>query len=294
MLEAFLVPILPVLFIALLGALLSRTTTWLDNPALGQMVTNIGLPALLIHSLLNMQMDLSGMGLLILAMASTLVLSAVVTLVVLRLCGQPIRRYLSVLVNPNTGNLGIPVVFALFGEQALAIAVVVSSVVTISHFTLGVSVMSGSFAPRQLLRNAPALALLVAALLLGLDLQPPGFVMKTLDMVGGITLPIMLMMLGRSLADLKFGRSTEWTPLLLMAVYRPLVGLAAAATVVWVLGMDELEARVLMVQAAMPVAVISYVLTLRYEGPTDRVAGLILLSIPTSFAVVGILAHFWL
>lgn len=285
---------LPVILIASLGAFLGRKTTWLDNPALGQLVTNIGLPALLLHSLLSMRMELSGMGLLILGMACTLALSALVTLIVLRLFAQPVGRYLPVLVNPNTGNLGIPVVFALFGEQALAAAVVMSSVVTVSHFSLGVAAMSGGFTPRQLMRNAPVLALLAGALLLGLDMEPPAFMLKTLDMVGGMTLPIMLLMLGRSLTGLKLGRSTQWTPLLLMSAYRPLIGLGAAAIVAWLLGMGALDAKVLMVQAAMPVAVISYLLTLRYEGPTEQVAGLIFLSIPTSFAVVGMLAHLWL
>ncbi|TCK08414.1 AEC family transporter [Marinobacterium mangrovicola] len=294
MFQAFLVPILPVILIAALGALLSRKTEWLNNPSLGAMVTNIGLPALLLHSLLSMEMDLSGMGRILLAMVATLALSALITWPVLRLCGQSVRRYLSVLVNPNTGNLGIPVSYALLGEDALAVAVVVSSVVTISHFTLGVSVMSGSFAPRQLLRNAPALALVLAAVLLGFEVQPPEFVMRTLDMVGGMTLPIMLLLLGRSLAALKLGRSTQWTPLLLMSAYRPLVGLISALAVIWLLRLNELDARVLMIQAVMPVAVISYILTVRYEGPTERVAGLILLSMPASFVVVGILAHFWL
>lgn len=293
MLQAFLVPILPVFLIAALGALLSRKTDWLNNPTLSAMVTNIGLPALLLHSLLAMDMDLSGMGLILLAMVATLALSAVITFAVLRVTGQPVRQYLSALVNPNTGNLGIPVAYALLGEQALAVAVVVSSVVTISHFTLGVSVMSGNFAPRQLLRNAPALALVLAAVLLGLEVQPPAFVMRTLDMVGGMTLPIMLLLLGRSLAGLKLGRSTQWTPLLLMSAYRPLVGLVSALAVVWLLGIDELEAKVLVIQAVMPVAVISYILSVRYEGPADRVAGMILLSIPAAFVVVGILAHFW-
>jgi predicted permease len=293
MLQAFLLPILPVFLIAGLGAFLSRKTDWLDNPALGAMITNIGLPALLIHSLLKMQMDVAGMGQLILAMALTLALVALLTLGALKLTGQPVRQYLAVLVNPNTGNLGIPVVYALLGDEALALAVVVSSVVTISHFTLGVSVMSGSFAPRQMLRNAPAIALIVAALLLAFDLPLPAVAMKTLEMLGGITLPIMLLLLGRSLGGLRFNRATHWPRLLTMACWRPLVGVGGALAIGTLLGLEPLALHTLLIQNAMPVAVISYILTTRYQGPSDEVAGLIVLTLPTSLAMVAALTLLW-
>ncbi|GGB94317.1 hypothetical protein GCM10011352_20470 [Marinobacterium zhoushanense] len=289
MLQAFLLPMLPVILIAALGAILSRQTDWLNNPALGTLVTNIGLPALLIHSLLKMQIDLGGMGQLLAAMASALTLIALVTWLLLWLTHLPVRDYLSVLTNPNTGNLGIPVVYALLGEQALAPAVVISSVVTVSHFTLGVSVMSGRFKPREMLRNMPAIALLVSALLIGFQIELPAFAMRTLDLLGGFTLPVMLLLLGRSLGNLRLGHSTRWGRLLAMALYRPVVGALVAFLVTRLFGMAPLESLTLMIQCAMPTAVISYILATRYQGPVDDIAALIILSLPFSLATVALL-----
>ncbi|MBR9884937.1 MAG: AEC family transporter [Oceanospirillales bacterium] len=289
MLQAFLLPMLPVVLIAALGAVLSRRTEWLNNPSLGTLVTNIGLPALLIHSLLKMDVDLAGMGELLAAMASALALIAMITWLVLRLTGQSVRDYLAVLTNPNTGNLGIPVVYALLGEDALAPAVVISSVVTISHFTLGVSVMSGSFKPKELVKNMPAIALMVSALLIGFQVELPAFAMRTLDLLGGLTLPVMLLLLGRSLGNLKLGHTTRWGRLLAMAIYRPVVGVLVAFLITRLFAMGEIEGLVLMIQCAMPTAVISYILATRYQGPVDDVAALIILSLPFSLITVALL-----
>lgn len=294
MLQAFLIPMLPVFLIAALGAVLSRKTDWLNNPSLGLLVTNIGLPALLIHSLLTMRIDLADMGILLAAMTSALALIALVTWGVLRVTGQPVRFYLSVLTNPNTGNLGIPVVYALMGEQALAPAVVISSVVTISHFTLGVSVMSGSFAPRELAKNMPAIALLVGALLIGFRVELPDFAMRTLDMLGGLTLPVMLLLLGRSLGNLRLGYGTRWGRLIPMAIYRPVIGALVAYPIAHLFGLGELDGLTLMVQCAMPTAVISYILATRYQGPVDDIAALIILSLPFSLLTVALLNHLFL
>ncbi len=289
MLHAFIQAMLPVFLLAGLGALLSHKTTWLDNPALAALVTNIGLPALLLHSVLKMELALAGMAQLLLAMAASLAAVALVTWGVLRLTGHSVRYYLPVLTNPNTGNLGIPVVYALLGEQALGIAVIISSVVTISHFTLGVGVMSGRFSGRQIMRNAPALALLLGALLLGLQIELPDFAMHSLDMLGGITLPLMLMLLGRSLSHLRLGGSTRWGMLAAMALYRPLIGAGVASLMAPLFGLDDLAGLTLMMQCAMPTAVISYILVTRYQGPVDETAALIVLSLPTSLLTVAAL-----
>lgn len=289
MLYAFIQAMVPIFLLAGLGALLSRKTNWLDNPSLGALVTNIGLPALLLHSILKMDMALAGMAQLLLAMVATLAGVALLTWLFLRLIGRPVRYYLPVLTNPNTGNLGIPVVYALLGEQALAAAVVLSSVVTISHFTLGVAVMSGRLSLGQLSRNAPGLALLVGALLLALQIELPEFAMHSLDLLGGITLPIMLLLLGRSLSHLRLSSAIDWRFLAAMALYRPVAGASVGFVIASLFQLPQMDALTLIIQAAMPTAVISYILTTRYQGPVDEVAALIVLSLPTSLLTVALL-----
>lgn len=292
MLQSLLGALTPVFLLIVLGIVLSRKTDWLANPSLGTMVSSIGVPALLLNSVLTMNMDALGMGKLIGATVLILALMALLTWGFLRLLGHSPRYYLPPLVNPNTGNLGIPVCYALFGNEGLAAAVVISSVVQISHFTLGVGCMSGGFSPRQILRNGPVLALIAGAMLMSLDIELPAPIMKTVQMLGGITLPIMLLLLGNSLAQLRLDDRSALGRVMLFSAWRPLAGVLVALPVVWLLPLSAVEKQTMLVQHAMPMAVISYMLTVRYKGPSAEVAMMILLSMPVSLLVSA--AIWWL
>jgi predicted permease len=73
---------------------------------------------------------------------------------------------------------------------------------------------------------------------------------------------------------------------LAFSVYRPLVGLALAwlLLLVWPLGV--LASQVFLIQSAMSVAVMSYVLAVRYQGPHQEIALTIPLSLAVSLGVV--------
>ena len=288
---AFFSAVMPVFLIAALGGYLSKKTDWLNNPSLPQLVLNIGLPALLFYSLLRHPIELGDMLQLVLATLLVLVFAAAITFVVLKVCGVEPRFYISVLVNPNTGNLGIPLVYALLGEKAMAAAVLISSIVQISHFTLGVGFMSGRCSWREFLGNAPMLALIVGVLFLIFEIPVPDFMIETSRVLGNVVVPVMLLLLGRSLANLSLGKGINWKRLVVMAIYRPIMGVVVAFVVVSLMGLNPQDAHVLMMQAAMPVAVFSYILVTRYEGPVDDVAGLILLTLPTSFFAVAVLSY---
>ncbi|MFY0657604.1 MAG: AEC family transporter [Neptunomonas phycophila] len=289
MTQAFLIALMPVFIITALGIVLGRKTSYLDNPALSQLVTNVGLPCLLLSSVLKMNMNAGGMMTLMAATACALSVLALITFVILRLARLPVRYYISALVNPNAGNLGIPVVFALAGEQGLAAAVVISSVVQISHFTLGVGAMSGNYQPKQLLRNMPVLSLVVGLLILLVGHPIPTFALDTLSMLGSVTVPIMLLLLGKTVSSLSLGDKSHWTRLISLAVYRPLIGTLVALGIIEIFPLAPAQALALLLQSAMPVAVISYILTTKYNGPKEDIASLIVLSTPVSLVMVTLL-----
>lgn len=282
----------PLLSVITLGALLGRKTDFFDGRALSGLVTAVGIPALLLHSVLSMDMDISGMGALVGITVVWLVVMSIVTALLLLMAGIPVRSYLPALVHPNTGNMGIPVCFALFGPQSLGLAVVISSVIQVSHFTLGIGCLAGRFSVRSMLQNGPVLALIAGAILLATNTRLPGPVMTTLDMLGSITIPVMLMLLGSSIASLKLGGVRDMLRPLAFSFYRPLAGLALAWLLLLVWPLNALEAQVFLIQCAMPVAVMSYVLAVRYQGPSQEIALTIPLSLTVSLGVVVVFAVF--
>ncbi len=60
MFTAFVAAILPVLIIASVGAILSRKTAYLDDPNLPKLIVNVGMPCLLLYSMLGEHIDFLG------------------------------------------------------------------------------------------------------------------------------------------------------------------------------------------------------------------------------------------
>ncbi|WP_028670227.1 AEC family transporter [Saccharospirillum impatiens] len=289
MLLAYVNALIPVLFCAALGYGLARKTGLLNSPSLATLVTHIGLPTLILNALLTMDADLLSLSGTLWAIVAVLVISALFGAVVLHLSGLPIRGYLPMLVNPNTGNLGIPLVFALLGPEALIHAVVISTVVQISHFTLGVGLLSGRFSITSILRNGSILALIAGVIWRLVDAPRPEAVMSTLSLLSGMTLPIMLLLLGKSLASIDVRRLDRLGRIVGLSFARVTIGLTAALLVCLALPLSPLVQQTLLLQASMPVAVISYLLASHYNGPKDDIAAIILVSLPISLlAVLGI------
>ncbi len=291
MFSAFMSAILPVMIIALIGAFLTKRTAYLDDPNLPRLVLNVGMPALLLHSILGSHIDFMGMGKLVLAAVAALAAMVVVSLIVIKVLRIEVRYYLPVLVNPNTGNLGIPIAYALIGEKGLAGAVIISSIIEISHFTLGIGMMSGSMNPKRILANPPVISLVIGAVILGLGIPIPEFALNVCSLLGSIAVPIMLLMLGRSLAQMKV-HEAHWLRLSVLALYRPAVGLFMAWGAAMVLGLSPLHTANLMIAFCMPVAVLNYIFTTRFNGPVNEVAGLTFLTLPTAFIALIIIKMF--
>ncbi|WP_203141456.1 AEC family transporter [Marinobacter mangrovi] len=292
MLSAYLNALFPVVFCAVLGLILARRTTLLDSPALSRLVTLIGLPALILKAMLGMDTPIWSVSDTLIAILAVLALSAVVGAIALKLSGLEVRGYLSMLVNPNTGNLGIPLVFSLLGDQALVHAVVVSTVVQISHFTLGVWLLSGRFSFKAIFSNASIIALLVGLVWVATGIEAPEAVTRTLDILAGMTIPVMLLLLGRSLASINLRELGQVWRIVGLSIGRVVLGLGSALAVISVLPLEPIVAHTILIQASMPVAVISYILASHYNGPKDDIAAVILLSMPVSLLAVFAALHF--
>ena len=279
---AYVNALIPVLFCTALGYSLARRTNLLNSTSLATLVTHIGLPTLILNALLTMDAELLSLSGTLWAILAVLAISSLLGALVLRLSGLAIPGYLPMLVNPNTGNLGIPLVFALLGTEALIHAVVISTVVQISHFTLGVWLLSGRFSLKSILRNGSILALIAGVAWRLVDAPRPEAVLSTLSLLSGMTLPVMLLLLGKSLAGIDIRQLDRLGRIIGLAFARVAIGLTSAILVCLALPLAPLVQQTLLLQASMPVAVISYLLASHYNGPKDDIAAVILVSLPIS------------
>ena len=289
MMLAYFNALLPVLVCIALGFGIAKRTQWLDAPSLPTLVTHIGLPTLILSAMLGMEVALTDLSTTLIAVLAVLLISALLSWILLWVSGLSVRGFLPMLVNPNTGNLGLPLAFAVLGPEALVHAVVISTVVQISHFTLGVMVLSGEVHPKKVLINPSIIALLIGSAWLALDFPKPPAMLETVEFISGIALPIMLLLLGKSIASIALRELNRLGRIVGLSIARIGVGTISAGLVIAVLPLPLIVQHTLLLQAIMPVAVMSYILASYYQGPADDIAAVILISTPLSLiALAGI------
>ncbi|MCE8018314.1 AEC family transporter [Halomonas sp. MCCC 1A17488] len=265
--------LLPVFLIAGCGTLYGRFRTP-DIRSLNTLNMEIFVPMLVFAVLADRQAPLAeyaglALGAVVVVLGSGLVLWPLVRL--LRL--EP-KTFLPPMMFNNSGNMGIPLLVLAFGEAALPAAVVVFIVEMLLHFSVGLYMLSPRTPLWRLLRMPIVLASLAG---LGVNLGGvplPGWLLEALHMLGGVCIPLMLFALGVRMLDIDFG---DWRTGLLGAVLCPLSGLVLAAPMILWLELTGLQAAALWVFAALPPAVLNYLVAEQYRQEPHKVASLVLI-----------------
>lgn len=265
--------LLPVFIIAGCGALYGRYRT-LDIRVLNTLNMELFVPMLVFAVLADGQAPLEEYAGLALAAAVVVVGSGVVLWPLVKWLKLEPKTFLPPMMFNNSGNMGVPLLVLAFGEAALPAAVVVFIVEMLLHFSLGLYMLSPHTPLWRLLRMPIVLAS-IAGLAFNLWGMPlPGWLLEALHMLGGVCIPLMLFALGVRMLEIDFG---DWKTGLLGAVMCPLSGLVLAAPLIWLLGLSGLQAAVLWIFAALPPAVLNYLVAEQYRQEPQRVASLVLI-----------------
>ena len=279
----------PVFIVSAIGYAWQRAGKPFDTETVGSLVMTIGAPCLVFSSLTGIDLDADTL----LRVSGSAVIGIIGMLLVgtalLRLMGEPLRVFLPTLVHPNTGNMGLPLTFMAFGEAGLALGVAYYVVGSVAQYSLGMALASGEARPAQLLRQPVLWAVLASIMVGALDLAVPRFVGATTELVGGFVIPVMLLMLGTSLARLnvkRLGRSS------LISGVRLGLGFGLGLLAVALFELEGAVAGVVLIQAAMPSAVFNIVFAERYDNQPEDVAAVILISTLMSFATLPLLTGY--
>ena len=289
MISEILAIIAPVMVIVLIGYVWERRGMPFDNTMVTLLVINIGSPCLLLNAVLTTRPDLAVMARISGAAILVMALSAVLAWIILKIMGQPLRAFLPAIVFGNTGNMGLPLSLFAFGPTGLALAVAYFAMQSILQFSLGVSIASGKMSWRRLFTSPALIALLVGCGLLYADVVLPRWVGNTVATLGNLTIPLMLMSLGTSLASLKIvglHRSVGFS------LVRLVGGFALSLVAVWVFNLDGAARGAVIIQSTMPSAVFNYLFAARYDNRPSEVAGIVFISTIFSFLVLPLLMAF--
>lgn len=274
--------------IGYLWALLKRP---FDTGFISDLVINIGAPCLVLSSLLGVELETSTIVDVIIACVLVMAIVGIIASVSLLVTSQDLRVYLPSMLFGNIGNMGLPICLFAFGKQGLALAAAYFTTVSVVMFTLGVVISQADKRANYFqMVMQPVIISTVAALCIkttGTDL--PLWLMRPIQLMGEVTIPLMLLALGVSLKQLKW---SDFSRSLFFGTARILLGLGAAVTVVWMLDITGLTRGVIIIQSAMPVAVFNYLFAVRYNRSPEQVAGIVVFSTLVSFVLLPMILSF--
>ena len=240
-----------------------------------RLTMTLTVPALIFTSLVNSELEKAALSAML---SATIACYFVITLIVLgcvKLFGLDGRTYLNPLIFGNTGNIGLPIAFFAFGATGISYAMIVFATMALWSFTFGLYVTSGGGNPLKATKEPLVWSTLLGMLFLWQNWRLPDFAMSTLELLGDVGIPMMLLTLGVAVARLKVVKFTKSAAL---SLAKTAICTAIAAVVAFQLDLDPIARSVLIVQFSMPIAVTSYMLAEKFEADADTVAGLVVVS----------------
>lgn len=278
--------ILPVALCVLLGLGIARFGLPFDRKMIGSLVQNIGYPALVLSHLSAGHVELipflTTAGAALVAVA----LFVAVATVFIRLLRLPFRVYIAPMTLNNVGNIGLPVASLAFGDSGLAYAFAFLVVMLLGIFTYGTWVPKGEVSFKAILTSPVIYAIVIALALLATDHKLPTPLATSLDILGGVAIPLMLLTLGHALATLNpssLGRG------LLLAGFHLLMATVIAFALAHLFGFTGTQRGVFILMCLMPVSVATYLFVELYRPEhSGDVASMILVSTLLTIVVVPV------
>jgi hypothetical protein len=290
--------ILPIFIIAGFGYALQKWQA-LDKQTLSKVTLYILSPALVFSSLVNSEVDAGEMGSLVLFTILAMISMALLALLSARLLRFSRRETVALIITVvfvNGGNYGLTLNQLRYGDAGLSLAVVYYATSTVLVYSAGIFIASmGQLhwkdAVKRLFGLPPIYAAVGAILVFSFAIPVPAPIMSAVEIMGRGAIPVMLLVLGMQMADMK--GNGGWRLTVPAIGLRLLAGPVVAVLVAGLVGLQGLSRSTGIIEASMPTAVITIILATEFElqptAVTSIVIGSTLLSPITLSLVITLL-----
>ena len=282
--------IFPLLAIVLVGFIYARKRPT-DMSVANKVNIDIFTPALIFSVMSAENFDLPNYYPLAMAAVLVILLSGILIWPLCRFVGVKPKTFLPPMMFSNSGNLGIPLIVLAFGEAALPAAVVLFLVENLLHFTLGLYILDNKTKLLQLLKMPMIIATIAGVAWSYTDWILPTPLRTFVDMLGQIAIPLMLFALGVRMTNIDF---THWKIGVWGAVLAPVTGLAIALSLQPFFQLEAQHFAYLLLFAALPPAVLNYMVSERYNQEPHLVAAIVLIGNVGSLLFIPVVLAFTL
>ena len=182
------------------------------NKRLTTLVLSVTTPAMIIGSVLNTKVtqELNDILFVFLIGLLTYIILPIIGFIIVKVMRVPKSQqglYIFMTVFSNIGFMGFPVMKAIFGNDAVFYTAIFNMIFNLFVFTIGKKIMSFGTSQKievniKSILSPGVIASLIALFVYFTRLQFPTVIVSTINMVGDITTPIAMMIIGSTLATI--------------------------------------------------------------------------------------------
>ena len=196
----------------------------------------------------------------------------------------------------NSGFMGIPLVIALFSQEAVFILSPFLSWLFFIQWTLGIVVVTGdvkSMSFKKVILNPVILATIFGVIVYFLQIHVPVVVNEFLIRIGAMLMPLAMIVLGSTFVNISFKKmlrdSRVWVMVLVRLFVLPLFVVLALT---FIAKDYELVAYTLLVAMSAPIGANVAILAQQYDRDTQLAASQIMMT--TLFSIISMPLMVWI
>ncbi len=291
--------VLPLFLVIFAGTLFSRikpeTHNWVE--ILNKYALYIGFPALVVASLMHLEIGEQSYTKLILLNSAYIVFSTLLAFPIskiFRLSSKMRRSLFLILPFGNIAYLGMPVLQNTFGDEILPVAAIISAVYVFWLLTLSIILIEvfgeSKFEPKKLLlslaKNPLLISVFIGLAIVILKIKLPSVISETIQLFANSVTAVVLFSLGIFLGLHKIGNLKEWNKVVMWITVTMLIMPIFFLGFLNILHFESEMLKSSVIDAAMPLGLTPYALSVQYKLKTTLLARIVVLGTLLSMIII--------
>lgn len=277
--------IIPIIIIIFVGYIWNKIGNNLNQTEITNIITWIGAPCLIFNTLIKLESSVFLLKDMILSAIFMVLSMFLFSYILLKLINFPIRTFINPMSFSNSGNLGMTISLFAYGSLGLELAVIVFMITSILHFTLGISIWSGNWSPRFLIKTPVIYAVFLALSINFFSIELPKTLTNTTSVLAGITIPLLLFTMGISLNKISYKLDYK---IIILIILRIFMAFTMAYLIIYLLNIDGIAKNIILLQGLLPAPIFTYLFASQYNVQPDKVANYLMTSTIISLFTITI------
>lgn len=274
------------------------------NKKLTRLILSVTTPAMILSSVLSTTVTQSLENILfVFVIGLTIyIIMPIVGWIIVKIMKVPLSQqglYIFMTVFSNIGFMGFPVMKAIFGSEAIFFTAIFNMIFNLFVFTVGVLIMNygtkqkAKLDPKNLL-SPGVIASLIALVIYFTGVKLPDVFSSTITMVGDITTPLAMLLIGSTLANIPLKEVFSELRIYPYTIIKQIIVPVIAYPILSFVVKDPLILGVTLIMISMPVANSAVLFATQYDGDVTLAAKTVFMTTLLSIVTIPLIVALFL